>query len=115
MTATATVQTGSVSNVLQVTSQAVSIRGRGANVNVLTTKDGKDVITPTPVVVGLQGDSSVQIISGVKDGTKVVLRSNTSSVGTNGFPSVGVPSGLGGAGLVVQGGGGDGGGRGGRG
>ena len=116
MTATATVKTGSVSNVLQVTSQAVSIRGRGATVNVLTTKDGKDVITPTPVVVGLQGDSSVQIISGVKAGTKVVLRSNTSSVGTNGFPSVGVPSGLGGAGLAVQGGGGgNGGGRGGRG
>ena len=116
MTATATVKTGSVSNVLQVTSQAVSIRGRGATVNVLTTKDGKDVITPTPVVVGLQGDSSVQIISGVKEGTKVVLRSNTSSVGTNGFPSVGVPSGLGGAGLAVQsGGGGNGGGRGGRG
>jgi macrolide-specific efflux system membrane fusion protein len=116
MTATATVKTGSVSNVLQVTSQAVSIRGRGATVNVLTTKDGKDVITPTPVVVGLQGDSSVEIISGVKEGTKVVLRSNTSSVGTNGFPSVGVPSGLGGAGLAVQGGGGgNGGGRGGRG
>jgi len=67
MTATATVKTGSVSNVLQVTSQAVSIRGRGATVNVLTTKDGKDVITPTPVVVGLQGDSSVEIISGVKE------------------------------------------------
>ena len=116
MTATATVKTGSASNVLQVTSQAVSIRGRGATVNVITTKNGKDVITPTPVVVGLQGDSSVQIISGVEAGTKVVLRSNTSSVGTNGFPSVGVPSGLGGAGLAVQGGGGgNGGGRGGRG
>ena len=114
MTATATVITGAVSNVLQVASQAVSVRGRGATVNVITTKNGLDVITPTQVEIGLQGDSSVQIISGVKEGTKVVLRSASTSVSSNGFPSVGVPSGLGGAGLVVQGGGG-GGGRGGRG
>jgi macrolide-specific efflux system membrane fusion protein len=113
MTATVTVTTGAAMNVLQVASQAVSIRGSGASVNVITTVAGKDVITRTPVVVGLQGDSADQIISGIKPGTKVVLRSVSASVGTNGFPSVGIPSGLGGAGLAGAAGGG-GGARGGR-
>ena len=113
MTATATVTTGAAMNVLQVASQAVTIRGSGASVNVITTVAGKDVITRTPVVVGLQGDSADQIISGIKPGTKVVLRSVSASVGTNGFPSVGIPGGLGAAGLAGAAGGG-GGARGGR-
>ena len=113
MTATVTVTTGAAMNVLQVASQAVTIRGSGASVNVITTVAGKDVITRTPVVVGLQGDSADQIISGIKPGTKVVLRSVSASVGTNGFPSVGIPGGLGAAGLAGAAGGG-GGARGGR-
>ncbi len=113
MTATVTVTTGAAMNVLQVASQAVTIRGSGASVNVITTVAGKDVITRTPVVVGLQGDSADQIISGIKPGTKVVLRSVSASVGTNGFPSVGIPGGLGAAGLA-GGAGGGGGARGGR-
>jgi multidrug efflux pump subunit AcrA (membrane-fusion protein) len=112
MTATVTVTTGAAINVLQVASQAVTIRGSGASVNVITTVAGKEVITRTPVVVGLQGDSADQIISGIQAGTKVVLRSVSASVGTNGFPSVGIPAGLGGAGLGGAAGGG--GGRGGR-
>ena len=106
MTATVSVTTGAAMNVLQVASQAVTIRGSGASVNVITTVAGKDVITRTPVVVGLQGDSADQIISGIKPGTKVVLRSVSASVGTNGFPSVGIPGGLGAAGLTGGGGGG---------
>ena len=112
MTATATIITGSANNVLQVASQAVTSRGNRSTVNVITTVNGKEVTTPTPVVVGLIGDSSDQIISGVKAGTKVVLRTVSSSTSTNGFPAVGSPAGLGGAGLA---GGGGGGGRGGRG
>jgi membrane fusion protein, macrolide-specific efflux system len=110
MTVTATVLTGAAYNVLQVASAAVTTRGSGSFVNVITTKNGADVITRTPVVVGLKGDSADQIISGVKSGTKVVLRSSTAStVGSNGFPvTVG---GLGG--LSGGGGGGRGGGRGG--
>ena len=112
MTATAAIITGSANNVLQVASQAVTSRGNRSTVNVITTVNGKEVTTPTPVVVGLIGDSSDQIISGVKAGTKVVLRTVSSSTSTNGFPAVGSPAGLGGAGLA---GGGGGGGRGGRG
>ena len=111
MTATATDLTASVSNVLQVASAAVTIRGAGgASVNVVTTVGGKSVLTRTPVTVGLQGDSAVQILSGIKAGTKVALPSAKTAVGSNGFPVV---SGLGVA--IPGGGGGFGGGGGGRG
>lgn len=99
MTATATVLTSAVSNVLQVPSAAVTVRANGAFVNVVTTSGGKDLLTRTPVTVGLQGDSSDQILSGIKVGTKVSIASSRSSVGTNGFPVVGglgVAGGIGG-------------------
>ncbi len=97
MTVTATVLTGAAYNVLQVASQAVTTRGNGSFVNVITTKNGADVITRTPVVIGLKGDSADQILSGVTAGTKVVLRSTTtSSVSSNGFPAT--TGGLGAAG-----------------
>ena len=114
MTATANIITGAVSNVLMVSSQAVTTRGNGSTITVITTKNGKDVLTPTPVVVGLVGDTNDQIISGVKTGTKVVLRTVTTTTST--FPSAGTPSSLGGAGLAGAGaavGGGRGGGFGG--
>jgi macrolide-specific efflux system membrane fusion protein len=105
MTVTATVLTGAGYNVLQVASAAVTTRGTGSFVNVITTKNGADVITRTPVVIGLKGDSADQIISGVKNGTKVVLRSTTAStVGSNGFPVT--TGGLGGAAVGGGGGGG---------
>ena len=111
MTATVTDLTATVSKVLQVASAAVTIRGtRGASVNVVTTVGGKTVLTRTPVTVGLQGDSAVQILSGIKAGTKVALPSAKTAVGSNGFPVV---SGLGVA--IPGGGGGFGGGGGGRG
>ena len=93
MTATVSNTTGAAINALAVASQAVTVRGSGAFVNVVTTKNGKDVITPTPVTVGLQGDSLVQILSGVKAGTKVVLRTVSSTSSSNGFPASGVPGG----------------------
>ena len=97
MTVTATVLTGAAYNVLQVASQAVTTRGNGSFVNVIITKNGADVITRTPVVIGLKGDSADQILSGVTAGTKVVLRSTTtSSVSSNGFPAT--TGGLGAAG-----------------
>ena len=111
MTATVTDLTATVSKVLQVASAAVTIRGtRGASVNVVTTVGGRTVLTRTPVTVGLQGDSAVQILSGIKAGTKVALPSAKTAVGSNGFPVV---SGLGVA--IPGGGGGFGGGGGGRG
>jgi macrolide-specific efflux system membrane fusion protein len=108
MTATTTVTTGAAFNVLQVPAQAVTTRGSGSFVNVLTTKNGKDVITRTPVVLGLIGDSADQILSGINSGAKVVLPSAKTSVGANGFPAAA------GLGVAIPGGGfGGGGGRGG--
>jgi membrane fusion protein, macrolide-specific efflux system len=102
MTATVTDLTSAISNVLQVPSAAVTIRGSGAFVNVVTSSGGKESLVRTPVTVGLQGDASVQILSGIKAGTKVSISSSKSSVGSNGFPSVGglgVPGGIGGGGF----------------
>ena len=115
MTATTTVTWGMVHNALSVTSRAVTTRGSGSTVNLVTTVAGKQVETRTRVLVGLLGDSADEILSGLKEGDKVALPKIGGIVGSNGFPSItGVPGALGGAGLgAVTGGGGGGGGRGG--
>jgi len=111
MSVTPTVVIGAAYNVLSVASQAVTIRGTSAFVNLVTTKNGVDTTVRTPVVVGLQGDTLDQIISGVKAGEKVVLRTVSTSTGSNGFPAVGGATGTlgGGAGAGVRGAGGPGG------
>jgi multidrug efflux pump subunit AcrA (membrane-fusion protein) len=100
MTATVTDIVLDAPNAISVTSRAVTIRGTRATVNLVTTVKGKQVTTRTSVVVGIQGDSADQIISGLKVGDKVALPTVGGTVGSNGFPSVtGVPSAIGGAGL----------------
>jgi multidrug efflux pump subunit AcrA (membrane-fusion protein) len=106
MTATATVVVADSPNAISVTSRAVTTRGNNSFVNVVTTVKGKQVETPTPVVIGVVGDSSDEILSGLKEGQLVALPSVTSSSTSSSL--TGVPSTLGGAGL---GGGGFGGGR----
>ena len=106
MTATATVIVADSSNAISVTSRAVTTRGQVSTVNVVTTVKGKQVETPTAVVVGIVGDSSDEILSGLKVGQLVALPAVTSSSSSSAL--TGVPSTLGGAGL---GGGGFGGGR----
>jgi hypothetical protein len=97
MTATVTGLIASVDNALSLPAQAVTTRNSGSFVQVVTTQAGKQVITQTPVEVGIQGDSSDQIISGIKEGTVVVLRQTTTS-SSSGFPASGVPAVTGGAG-----------------
>jgi len=106
MTATATVIVADSPNAISVTSRAVTTRGQVSTVNVVTTVKGKQVETLTPVVVGIVGDSSDEILSGLKVGQLVALPAVTSSSSSSAL--TGVPSTLGGAGL---GGGGFGGGR----
>ena len=106
MTATATVTVADSPNAISVTSRAVTSRGQISTVNVVTTVKGKQVETPTPVVVGVVGDSSDEILSGLKVGQLVALPTVTSSSSSSAL--TGVPSTLGGAGL---GGGGFGAGR----
>jgi len=109
MTATATVIVADSPNAISVTSRAVTTRGTRSTVNVVTTVGGKQVETPTSVLVGIVGDSSDEILSGLKVGQQVALPSVVSSSSS----LSGVPSVLGGAGIGgISGGGGRGGGGG---
>jgi len=115
MTATPTVDVGLASGVIQVTAQAVTTRGNRSTVNLVTLVKGKQVLTPTRVVVGLKGDSADEIQSGLKVGDKVALPSVKGTTGSNGFAIGGVPGALGGGigGTAAGGFGGGGGGGGG--
>jgi multidrug efflux pump subunit AcrA (membrane-fusion protein) len=107
MTATATVTVADSPNAISVTSRAVTTRGTRSTVNVVTTVGGKQIETPTPVLVGIVGDSADEILSGLKVGQVVALPSVVSSSSS----LSGVPSVLGGAGIGgITGGGGRGGG-----
>jgi RND family efflux transporter MFP subunit len=116
MTVTPTVDVGLAAGVINVTAQAVTTRGNRSTVNLVTTVKGKQVLTSTRVVVGLKGDSTDEIQSGLKVGDKVALPSVKGTTGTNGFAIGGVPGALGaGIGGSAAGGfGGGGGGGGGR-
>ena len=110
MTSTATVIVADSPNAISVTSRAVTTRGTRTTVNVVTTVAGKQVETPTTVLVGIVGDSSDEILSGLKVGQVVALPAVVSSSSS----LTGVPSILGGAGIGgATGGGGRGGGGGG--
>lgn len=110
MTTTATITTGSANNVLRVTAQAVSTRGTTSTVRMVKTVGGKQVITSKTVVVGLKGDSDVEIKSGLKEGDTVALNAAAqSTIASNGFARGGVPAGIGAGGVSVGGGGGFGG------
>ena len=115
MTTTATITTGNVPNALRVTAQAVTTRGTSSTVRIAKTVNGKQTFTATPVVVGLKGDSFVEIQSGVKEGDVVALNAAAqSTISSNGFARGGVPAGIGVGGVSVGvGGGGAGGGGGG--
>ena len=85
MTATPTVEVGVATGVINVTAQAVTTRGTRATVNIVTKMKGKQVLTPTRVVVGLKGDSADEIQSGLKVGDVVALPSVVRTTSTNGF------------------------------
>ncbi|MFE3185046.1 efflux RND transporter periplasmic adaptor subunit [Streptomyces violascens] len=106
LSASIQVVTGEASGALSVPTAAVT--GTGANRTVTVVKaDG--TTERTPVTVGLEGDSSDQILSGLSEGEKVQLAS-VSATGNGGFPSGAFPGGLGGGGARTRGGGGGGGG-----
>jgi multidrug efflux pump subunit AcrA (membrane-fusion protein) len=102
MTADVSVVVETATNVLEVPSAAVTTTGLASTVTVL--KNGKQVTTR--VTVGLVGNSTTQILSGVTAGEKLVEPTATisSSSGTTG--STGVTGGFGGGGGGFVGGGG---------
>lgn len=80
MTANVDVVVGEADNVLHVPTAAV--RGSGSNATVTVLENGTQ--TSVPVVVGLQGDSSTAILSGLKANQTVVLPSVTIALSTTG-------------------------------
>ena len=106
MTASAAVVVDKRDNALLLPSSAV--RGTGTTAQV-TVKTGATEASQT-VQIGLRGDQSVEIVSGLKLGDVVVTRTTSTASATNGR----VPAGAGGLGGAV-GGAGAGGGLGGRG
>ena len=102
MTADVSVVVETAANVLEVPSAAVTTTGLASTVTVL--KNGKQVTTP--VTVGLVGNSTTQILSGVTAGEKLVEPTATISSGTTGTTSpTRIGGGGGGGGGFVGGGG----------
>jgi multidrug efflux pump subunit AcrA (membrane-fusion protein) len=96
-TASVSITTATVENALSVPTTAVTKVGNRATVTVR--KDGVD--TPTPVTLGVEGDSSTEVQSGVTEGTTVVLSSGAGlpsgfTFPAGGFPGGGLGGGLGG-------------------
>jgi len=89
MTSQVSVVTAQSLGVLNIPSTAVTQIGRAFTVTLKPKADG-EAGERVNVEVGLQGDSRTEILSGLKEGDEVVLRSVTSS-GSNGFPTGGIP------------------------
>jgi multidrug efflux pump subunit AcrA (membrane-fusion protein) len=86
MTASADVVVSQVDGAVSVPSQAVSGGGRLSTVTVR--RSGKDVTQP--VTTGLEGDDSTEIVSGLKAGDEVVMRTTTvSATGQTGAGQIG--------------------------
>lgn len=101
MTTTVTVTTDLVKNVLQVNPATLTYGDNNrATVNVVTKVNGQTRLVPTVVVTGLQGDTSVEIVSGIKPGTKLALPTYSSAIDSGGFPTVGVPTATNGGGFL---------------
>ena len=106
MTASVVVVVNHADGVVTLPASAVSARGTTATVNVLKANDPK-VTTPTPITLGLRGDSTVEVKTGLKAGDKIaIVRQSATGVGTTGTRTgtATVTGGLGG-GAVVPGGG----------
>jgi macrolide-specific efflux system membrane fusion protein len=104
MTANVAVTVAEKDNVLQVPSAAVTGSGRNARVTVL--KNG--VSQTVPVIAGLAGDSSTEIVSGLTAGETYVITTtvarSTGAAGTSTTPTVRPGGGLGGGGFGGGGG-----------
>ncbi|OLT23496.1 hypothetical protein BJF78_32095 [Pseudonocardia sp. CNS-139] len=79
------IDVGSVTGVLTVPSTAVTTVGDSSTVTVR--RDGADTVVP--VQVGMVGDTTTEITSGVAEGDVVVLPSPTAATGGTGLPPSG--------------------------
>ncbi|MFJ9445609.1 efflux RND transporter periplasmic adaptor subunit [Kitasatospora sp. NPDC101235] len=121
LSATVQVITGEADNALSLPTSALSGTGTSRTATLVQPDGASERVT---VGVGVEGDSTVQVVSGLKEGDKVELPTTS---GGNGFPNASFPGlggnrGAGGGGVFPGGSGGNGGagggggaGRGGRG
>jgi macrolide-specific efflux system membrane fusion protein len=107
MTVSVTVTVQTKANVVVVQTAAIETQGAQSFVNKV--QNGQTV--RTPVTVGLQGDSTTEITSGLAAGDQVAI--STGSITTNTAPGNRTGAGAGGAGIPGAGGGFGGGGGGG--
>ncbi|MFF4384090.1 efflux RND transporter periplasmic adaptor subunit [Kitasatospora sp. NPDC001547] len=110
LSATVQVITGEADNALSLPASALSGTGASRTATLVRPDGASERVT---VGVGVEGDSTVQVVSGLKEGDKVELPTTS---GGNGFPNASFP-GLGGnrgtgGGAVLPGGGSGGGGGG---
>jgi len=99
MTANVVVVVNHADGVVFLPASAVTARGTSATVNVEIANDPNKT-TPTPITLGLRGDSSIQIASGLKAGDKIVIvrQAAASGVGTSGAGGARTGAGGGGGG-----------------
>ncbi len=69
---------------------SAAVTTAGGQSTVIVVRNGQQV--STVVEIGLEGDQSTEIVSGLSEGDEVVLAS-TSSSGSSGFPAGGFPGG----------------------
>ncbi|MER6303866.1 biotin/lipoyl-binding protein [Kitasatospora sp. NPDC001539] len=92
LSATVQVVTGEADNALSLPTSALSGTGSSRTATVVHTDGSTERVT---VGVGVEGDSTVQVVSGLAEGDKVELPTTS---GTNGFPNASFPGLGGGAG-----------------
>jgi macrolide-specific efflux system membrane fusion protein len=92
MSASVDITVGSKTGVLTLPVAAVS--GTGSNATVTVTTDSGN--QPKQIGVGLRGDDTVEITSGLTAGDKVIVASaSTATANAGGFPTGGPPAGVG--------------------
>ncbi len=89
MTANVNIIVSQRTNVLTVPNRAIRTVNRQKVVTVLF--EGQQI--QTPVVVGLSGDSTTEIVSGLKEGDVVVLTTTTTKSTSSGGGGIGIPGG----------------------
>ena len=101
MTASVTITISATDNVLELPISAVTSRGTTATVNVERGTDPAKT-TPTQITLGVRGDSTVQIVSGLAEGAHVVVvraaATGTSTSGAGAVQRTGAFTGAGAAG-----------------
>ncbi|KAA9374425.1 efflux RND transporter periplasmic adaptor subunit [Microbispora cellulosiformans] len=83
--ATVKVTTDEAADALYVPSQAVRVQGDGTAV--VTVTDGGGAQVRRPVEVGVRGDTSVEVVTGLSEGDQVVLPTTTTAFPDEGFPA----------------------------